>query len=81
MARIEASQNRTTKRPKQSVKSVSKDEALSLIVQFVATNPDASLSQIGRHIERPKSTTGNYVKELTEAGAIHRNGSGWEVLQ
>jgi hypothetical protein len=62
-------------------KTVSKDEALSLIKQYLADNPDASLGSIGRHIGRPKSTTGNYVKELTETGAIHKNSNGWEVRQ
>lgn len=79
MARIEASKNRPGERPKPEGKTVSKEEAISLILQFLAENPDASLSQIGREIGRPKSTTGNYVNELIEAGKIYRNGEGWKV--
>ena len=60
-------------------KNISKEEAVSLILQFLADNPDASLSQIGRQIGRPKSTTGNYVNELIQAGIIHKNGEGWKV--
>jgi hypothetical protein len=80
MARIEASKNRPD-RPKTASKSVSKDEALSLIKQYLADNPDASLSEIGRQIERPKSTTGNYVNELMTKGQLKKNGHGWEVYQ
>lgn len=74
-----ASKNRSNIVQKSVQKSVSKDEAISLIVQFLAENPDASLSDIGRHIGRPKSTAGNYVNELVLAGKVHRNGEGWKV--
>ncbi len=60
-------------------KTVSKEEALSLILTFLAENSDASLRDIGQHIGRPKSTVGNYVSELQETGRLHRNGDGWKV--
>lgn len=79
MARIEASKNRPKDRPKDESKSITKDEAISLIKQFLADNPDASLSAIGRQIGRPKSTAGNYVNELMSKGELKKNGHGWEV--
>lgn len=81
MARIEASKNRPDEHPDKRSKSITKDEAVSLILQFLADNPDASLSQIGRQIGRPKSTTGNYVNELIQAGKVHKNGEGWKIIQ
>lgn len=74
-----ASKNRPSGVQKSVQKTVSKDEAISLIVQFLAENPDASLSQIGQQIGRPKSTTGNYVNELIQTGRLHKNGGGWKV--
>lgn len=79
MARIEASKNRPSERPKERTDSITKDEAISLIKQYLADNPDASLSEIGRQIGRPKSTTGNYVNELMTKGELKKNGHGWEV--
>lgn len=82
MARIEVSKNRPNERPKRKSKNITKDEAISLIKQYLADNPNASLSEIGRHIGRPKSTAGNYVSKLIQSGAIHRNGGGgWKVMQ
>ena len=79
MARIEASKNRPSERPEPKPKPVSKDEAISLILQFLADNPDASLREIGRQIGRPKSTTGNYVNELLQSGKLDKNGHGWII--
>lgn len=84
MARIEASKNRPSRpgeRQEKRSKSITKGEALSLILQFLADNPDASLSQVGRQIGRPKSTAGNYINELVQTGVIKKNGHGWEVMQ
>lgn len=74
-----ASRNRPKERSEPKPKTVSKDEAIALIVQYLANNPDASLSEIGRQIGRPKSTTGNYVNELIQAGRLHKNGEGWKL--
>ncbi len=72
--------NRASNRRVSAVqKTVSKEEALSLILQFLTDNPDASLSQIGRQVGRPKSTVGNYVNRLIEEGRLHKNGDGWKV--
>lgn len=80
MARIEASKNRPKEHQGKRSKSMTKGEALSLILAFLVNNPDASLSEIGRQIERPKSTAGNYVNELMTKGQLKRNGHGWEVM-
>lgn len=76
-----ASRNRPKERPTDRPKTVSKDEAIALIVRYLAENPDASLSEIGRQIGRPKSTAGNYVNELMSKGQLKKNGHGWEVKQ
>jgi hypothetical protein len=47
----------------------------------VATNPDASYSQIAEHISMSKSSSKNYTKELMKSGRLHKNGNGWEVRQ
>ena len=74
-----ASKNRPGDRPNSVQKTISKDEAISLIKQYLADNPDASLSEVGRQIGRPKSTAGNYVNELVSKGQLKKNGHGWEV--
>lgn len=73
------SKNRPIDRPNSVQKTVSKEEAIAVILQFLADNPDASLSEIGRQIGRPKSTTGNYVNELMGKGQLKKNGHGWEI--
>ncbi len=60
--------------------AISRAEALELLLGFVAEHPDASLSRIGRHISRSKSTVATYVQELQDAGQLRRNGEGWERL-
>lgn len=57
-----------------------KEEAKRELIRFVAECPDASYSEIGDHIGRSKSTVGTYVDELEEAGWLHRNGQGFDVL-
>lgn len=74
-----ASKNRPSVQADSGQKTITKDEAISLIKQFLADNPDASLSAIGRQIGRPKSTAGNYVNELMSKGELKKNGHGWEV--
>ncbi|MBK8905472.1 MAG: helix-turn-helix domain-containing protein [Anaerolineaceae bacterium] len=60
--------------------AISRAEALELLLGFVAEHPDASLSRIGRHINRSKSTVANYVSELERNGRLVRNGNGWQAL-
>lgn len=57
----------------------SKEDALDAVLVFIADNPDASLSAIGRGIGKSKSSAGNYVNELLLTGKLHKNGEGLEV--
>jgi DNA-binding IclR family transcriptional regulator len=50
------------------------------LLAYVASNPDATLNDIADMIGRSKSTVSNYVSELSEAGQLHKNGQGWEVI-
>lgn len=72
----------TPSSPEPSVVSVSsKSEALNVLLNFVASNPKATLSEAGRIIGRSKSTVSSYLDELEKAGIIKRNGNGIEVLK
>ncbi len=62
-----------------AARQADKEKALEAVLTFVTANPNASLSEIGQAVGKAKSTVGNYVNELTEAGRLHRNGNGWEV--
>jgi hypothetical protein len=42
-------------------------------------NPDATHAEIADQIGRSRSTVGNYIAELSDAGQLHKNGHGWEV--
>lgn len=59
---------------------VHKTEAMDILLRFVDDNPDASLSRIGQHIDRSKTTVSNYVRELEKNGRLQRNGEGWQVV-
>jgi hypothetical protein len=67
----------TSKQPKP--RRLSKQESFVKICELLANNPKASLREVSLHIGRPKSTTGNYVNQLMEAGEIEKNGHGWRV--
>lgn len=56
-----------------------KERLLDDVLRYLDGHQDASLADIGRHIGRSKSTAGNYVDELQQAGRLYRNGHGWEV--
>lgn len=57
----------------------SKEAAIDALLDYLADNPDASLSDIADNIGRSRSTAGNYVNELTTNGRLHKNGHGWEI--
>ena len=59
----------------------SKEQALNELLNFYRSNPRATLNEAGQVIERSKGTVSNYLNELEQAGLIHRNGEGIEVLQ
>lgn len=88
MARIEARQNTTVQRPTRHVlndlnaeRQAEKERAMAEVLNFVAGNPLASLSEIGQAIGKSKSTASNYVDELNNSGRLYKNGSGWEVIK
>jgi hypothetical protein len=56
-----------------------KEQAMQRLLAYVAEHPDATLAEIGEAIGRSRSTVGNYVSELRDAGALHKNGQGWET--
>ena len=58
-----------------------KQQALNALLTFYRSNPTATLSEAGEAINRSKGTVSNYLNELEQAGLIHRNGQGVEVLQ
>jgi hypothetical protein len=62
-----------------AVRFAKKEQAMAALLDYLATNPDASLSEAGQAIGRSKTQVGNYVDELTAAGKLRRNGHGWEV--
>lgn len=53
-----------------------KVNAKAALVDYLVDNPEATLSQAGRHIGRSKTTVSNYLDELETAGVIERNGNG-----
>ncbi len=58
-----------------------KNAALNALLDFYRSNPTATLAEAGEAIERSKGTVSNYLTELEQAGLIHRNGQGVEVIQ
>lgn len=64
-----------------AARQAEKERALNAVLTFVATNPNASLNEIGRAVGKTKSTAGNYVNELIDIGRLVKNGHGWEVSQ
>jgi hypothetical protein len=52
---------------------------LEAVLDYLASTPGASLSAIGEHIGKGKSTARNYTDELMQAGKLVKNGHGWEV--
>jgi len=78
----------TTPKPVQNIvldtvndqKRMGKERAMDQLLAHIGQNPTASLTEIGTAIGRSKSTAGNYLDELANAGRVQRNGNGWEVL-
>lgn len=49
------------------------------LLALAEARPDATYRQLGSFVGVAPGTVGGYVKELTESGHLHKNGSGWEV--
>jgi hypothetical protein len=62
-----------------AARAVDKANAMDALLTFHRDYPHASLSEAGKAIGRSKATAGNYLKELEEAGKVHRNGNGWQT--
>ena len=62
-----------------AVRLSNKEAAIDALLDYLADNPDASLSDIADNIGRSRSTAGNYVNELTANGRLYKNGHGWEI--
>ena len=58
-----------------------KQAALEMLLDYVAENPHARLSEIAENIGRSKSTAGTYATQLQENGRLKKNGNGWEVIK
>ena len=52
----------------------SKAAALDLLIGHLSSNPDATVTELARLINRSRQTVYNYLNELEVAGKIHRNG-------
>lgn len=62
-----------------AVRLAKKEQAMAALLDYLSSNPHASLAEAGQAIGRSKTQVGNYVGELTTTGKLHRNGKGWEV--
>jgi predicted transcriptional regulator len=47
-------------------------------LDYLCTHPDASYSELGRHLDVSKSAASNYAGALVDAGRLKKNGKGWE---
>jgi hypothetical protein len=62
-------------------KQAEKLRNIETVLAYLATNPQATLSQIGGEVGVSKTTAKTYTDELIEADRLHKNGHGWEVLK
>lgn len=73
-----------TRRPQRAAtkptKRGGKWDAMNAVVEFYEENPGASLAEAAGAVGRAKSTVSGYVEELVDAGRLHRNGNGVEVV-
>ena len=58
-----------------------KEANLDTLLTYLVTNPQATLTAAAGELGVSRQTVGNYAKELTEAGRMHRNGKGWELVK
>jgi hypothetical protein len=62
-----------------AARQVKKEQAMTALLNYLSSNPYASLAEAGQAIGRSKTQVSNYVDELTTTGKLQRNGDGWEV--
>lgn len=58
-----------------------KEQAKLALLDFYRLHPNASLATAGQAVNRSKATISNYLAELEQAGLVHRNGQGVEVME
>jgi len=61
-------------------KAATGDDKIAALLEAMRGNPDASYQDLGTAVGASKGWVSNRVGELKEAGHVHRNGHGWEVL-
>jgi hypothetical protein len=54
---------------------------LDKVLDYLSSNPQASLNDIGEYVGKGKGTAKNYTDELMLAGRLVKNGHGWEVTR
>lgn len=65
-----------------NTRQAKKEQAMANLLTYLDQNPHASQVEAGHAIGRSKSTVGNYITELSEAGQLEaRNGHGWCVVK
>jgi hypothetical protein len=62
------------------VRRRNRDEAIQAALAHIAEHPDATFRDIGKAAGRSKPWAIEVMGELANAGKVHRNGKGWEVL-
>lgn len=53
---------------------------LDAVLSYLANHPGASLGDIARGLGKGKTTAKSYTDELQQAGRLHKNGSGWKIV-
>jgi hypothetical protein len=65
----------------QEAKQGKKQERVDTLLDYLDTNPDATLTEAANENGVSRQTISNYVNELSEIGKLHKNGKGWEVAR
>jgi len=58
-----------------------KAERIERLLNVFSKHPNIGQNAAGRMIDLSAGTTSGYVRELTEAGRLAKNGNGWKVLE
>lgn len=58
-----------------------KRQLLDSLIDIYFDNPKVSISQVAGQLNISRQTVYNYQDELVEAGRLHKNGNGWEVIK
>lgn len=72
---------KTSVQPFDSREKLSKLDALDIILDMYKADGRTPLRDVGQAIGRSPQTVSNWLSDLEQAGTIHRNGNGVEVLR